>query len=247
MQGRASRPSDHESAHSGLSTLICFVSHRSRSSMKLSLILLFCTLLALLASLTPVSADLLSDLLNGAVGARQQGGGGGARGNSGGGGGHRGADTCDAFVCPLAGHTPAARAGWIPTSNGCGSYGFQMASAWHTPCCDVHDKCYSTCGMKREQCDTQFQQCMRQSCAKLLSTARSPRDRQVHADCEGQANLFHSATRSMGCQAFLDSQREACHCSLPQKIKNLVGDTAAAAMAGVQHVHATMKQIQDEL
>lgn len=223
------------------------------------LLLLLALVLALIPA--PASADLLSDLLSGGLG----GGGGGSRGGSRNnhpvqqghahGGGGRGADTCDAYICPLPDHEPLSKPGWIPLSNGCGSYGFRIRSPWHEPCCDEHDKCYSTCGRRRERCDADFQACMKQSCARLLPSKPTQRDHKAHSECEGQANLFSIATTSMGCGAFQDSQREACHCTPLQKAKaavkagaqkaeGAVKDAAAAVKAGVQKI---TQRAQDEL
>lgn len=129
-------------------------------------------------------------------------------------------EACRPFACPTADHTPTARPGYVATSNGCGSYGFKVYSRWHDQCCDAHDKCYGTCGRKRDTCDRHFQACMASQCSAFDR-------RREREDCEGQASMFFSATRTLGCQAFLDSQEEACICQ-PAVDQPASSNTAAA-------------------
>ena len=134
-------------------------------------------------------------------------------------------EACDEFKCPTAGHVARHREGFLPESNGCGSYGLKIHSLWHTPCCDEHDKCYSTCGKSRNDCDSEFKKCMFRQCKKYdAKKAKKQRD-----DCEGQAQMFFTGTRSLGCQAYLDSQKEACVCSVKDAVKKVAGKVADAA------------------
>lgn len=42
----------------------------------------------------------------------------------------------------------------------------------------------------------------------------------------GQASMFFTATRTLGCQTYLDSQKEACTCTLAEKAKKAIKDGA---------------------
>jgi hypothetical protein len=46
-----------------------------------------------------------------------------------------------------------------------------------------------------------------------------------------QASMFFSATRSLGCQPYLDSQKEACTCALAEKVAQAAKDLGAGALA----------------
>ena len=44
----------------------------------------------------------------------------------------------------------------------------------------------------------------------------------------GQASMFFTATRTLGCQTYLDSQKEACTCTFAEKVKKTAKDGVAA-------------------
>jgi hypothetical protein len=46
--------------------------------------------------------------------------------------------------------------------------------------------------------------------------------------CSNQATMFFSATRSLGCQPYLDSQKEACTCTLAEKVAQAAKEGAGA-------------------
>ena len=46
-------------------------------------------------------------------------------------------ELCQPFKCANAKHVATPKKGYLPTSNGCGSYGFKIYSKWHESCCDV--------------------------------------------------------------------------------------------------------------
>lgn len=199
-------------------------------------------------------------------------------------------EACAAFTCKNTEHVARPKNGHVPTSNGCGSYGFKIHSKWHESCCDRSqqgemgqicadyericstrrayltsfffsplcttpphtnhshgefdhtiyppgvcirmehgsimcltrrcvcicvcfvccppDKCFSTCGSTRTRCDTDFKKCMMKKCTAFSK----PHQRKERDDCEGQAQMLFTGTRALGCQAYLDSQAEACTC-----------------------------------
>jgi len=47
------------------------------------------------------------------------------------------------------------------------------------------------------------------------------RKKKEKEDCEGQAQMFFTGTRALGCQAYLDSQKEACTCSPFETVKKV--------------------------
>jgi hypothetical protein len=71
-------------------------------------------------------------------------------------------------------------------------------------CCNRHDIDYDTCGKSRSESDVEFGVCLENVCAKLGPAKR--------AECQGRANLMKMGATSFGCQAYLDSQRNACEC-----------------------------------
>ena len=111
------------------------------------------------------------------------------------------------FSCP-AGQSPAAKEGHIPVSNGCGTGQMKLPETVvdFTPCCDVHDVCYHTCGSDRHACDVDFAECMDAAChAGGLAKDRL-------ATCHSQAKMYGLGVSLGGCPPFLESQKDACHC-----------------------------------
>ena len=97
--------------------------------------------------------------------------------------GGRNLESCAPFDCSIPGYVKRAKEGYIPESNGCGSYGFKIHSKWHESCCDVHDKCYGTCNETRDECDKAFKKCMWKQCKRFDQKKR----KKERDDCEGQA------------------------------------------------------------
>lgn len=53
----------------------------------------------------------------------------------------------------------------IPEMNGCSNEGFFVyGEEDFTPCCNLHDMCFQTCGITHHQCETDFLKCMKQMC-----------------------------------------------------------------------------------
>ena len=75
------------------------------------------------------------------------------------------------------------------------------------------DKCYGTCGSSRDKCDKEFRTCMMSQCS-------NKKNKKERDDCEGQASMFFTGTRSLGCQAYIESQKEACTCGPLEKVKS---------------------------
>jgi hypothetical protein len=72
------------------------------------------------------------------------------------------------YMCPDRTKPSRARDGHIPSSNGCGTAGFQVDPEFgFSPCCDEHDMCYDTCGSDRDTCDKKFEKCLKATCDAL--------------------------------------------------------------------------------
>lgn len=103
------------------------------------------------------------------------------------------------------------------TSNGCGVPGLhiqmQGSEAFERPCCDLHDACYATCGVDRQECESAFEKCMDKYCARS-------NDRM---NCKSAAGTFSMGTKAMGSHAFKKSQEEACQC-LDETDAQLIAD-----------------------
>ncbi|XP_077496821.1 group XIIA secretory phospholipase A2-like [Amblyomma americanum] len=111
------------------------------------------------------------------------------------------------FQCPGS-LKPSPRPLHRRSSNGCGTEAFRLpASALPHPdfeaCCNEHDLCYDTCLADKAQCDTSFDACMANICDTKVSSKDS---------CLSTAGLFTTMTKNLGCEAFLESQKQACVC-----------------------------------
>uniref|UniRef100_K3W651 Phospholipase A2 n=1 Tax=Globisporangium ultimum (strain ATCC 200006 / CBS 805.95 / DAOM BR144) TaxID=431595 RepID=K3W651_GLOUD len=72
-------------------------------------------------------------------------------------------------------------------------------------CCNWHDACYSTCGMKKTTCEKRLDKCMNQKCELIGDAAEKDK-------CKSTAKLFSLGAQMIACPAFQDAQREACQC-----------------------------------
>ncbi|PNF17609.1 hypothetical protein B7P43_G14079 [Cryptotermes secundus] len=81
-------------------------------------------------------------------------------------------------------------------------------------CCNDHDICYDTCGEKKELCDFEFKKCLYTACRRndIVSGLTGGKG------CKVVAKLSFTATMTLGCKSYLDSQEEACTC-IPRKKK----------------------------
>ncbi|KAH7976865.1 group XIIA secretory phospholipase A2 [Rhipicephalus sanguineus] len=112
------------------------------------------------------------------------------------------------FHCPHS-LKPTPRALYKSSSNGCGTEAFRLpASALPHPdfeaCCNEHDVCYDTCLSDKAQCDAAFDACMKRICDTKVTTGKD--------SCVSTADLFMSLTTNLGCDPFINSQKQACAC-----------------------------------
>ncbi|XP_019389666.1 PREDICTED: group XIIA secretory phospholipase A2 [Crocodylus porosus] len=117
------------------------------------------------------------------------------------------------------GSKPFPRYGYKPSPpNGCGSpvFGvhFDIGIPSMTKCCNQHDRCYDTCGNKKNECDEQFQYCLSKICREVQRTLGISESVQA---CESTVQLVFDAVIHLGCKPYLDSQRAACMCQYEDK------------------------------
>ncbi|KFQ51273.1 Group XIIA secretory phospholipase A2, partial [Pelecanus crispus] len=117
------------------------------------------------------------------------------------------------------GSKPFPRYGYKPSPpNGCGSplFGvqFDIGIPSMTRCCNHHDRCYDTCGNKKNDCDEQFQSCLSKICRDVQKTLGISESVQA---CESTVQLLFDAVIHLGCKPYLDSQRAACMCHYEDK------------------------------
>ena len=103
---------------------------------------------------------------------------------------------------------------WPPMPNGtCGSgwneplvpdnpFGFNFSN-----CCQEHDACYGNCDYTQEQCDNNFETCLRNACA-----GEGPGRPMRISVCQTWAERYASAVRNLGEDAF-DRAQEHCDCN----------------------------------
>jgi hypothetical protein len=66
---------------------------------------------------------------------------------------------------------PVAKPNYTATSDGCGSYSFNLDFAKFNmgelnDCCDTHDYCYDSCNEPKAPCDDAFDSCLKSKCEK---------------------------------------------------------------------------------
>uniref|UniRef100_A0A803Y6G6 Group XIIA secretory phospholipase A2 n=1 Tax=Meleagris gallopavo TaxID=9103 RepID=A0A803Y6G6_MELGA len=119
----------------------------------------------------------------------------------------------------FSGSKPFPRYGYKPSPpSGCGSplFGvhFDIGIPLMTKCCNHHDRCYDTCGNKKNDCDEQFQSCLSKICRDVQKTLGISENVQA---CESIVQLLFDAVIHLGCKPYLDSQRASCMCRYEDK------------------------------
>lgn len=99
----------------------------------------------------------------------------------------------------------------IPSSNGCGSAGFDVpdfyGNADFSIACNGHDLCYDTCNSNKARCDREFLDGLRRACADAYAV-----DSRNYRRCSGAASVYHQGVRSGGGPAYEAAQANACIC-----------------------------------
>ena len=99
-----------------------------------------------------------------------------------------------------------------PDFNGCGPQDWlinPVPNSWENPmrydfeqACNEHDKCYGTCGNKKEACDNAFKASMMSTCEKL-PTWESP-------GCKKAAETYYKAVYKQATNAYEEGQDKGC-------------------------------------
>ncbi|CAG5135604.1 unnamed protein product [Candidula unifasciata] len=115
------------------------------------------------------------------------------------------------YTCPN-GSKPKRRKNHIPSTNGCGSFGFQLEKYISvkelTSCCDEHDICYDTCNNSKETCDNAFKICLEKLCQSIRKAVK----KDVYEVCVSTADMMYAGTVALGCKPYKDCQKKACTC-----------------------------------
>ncbi|KAK3091908.1 hypothetical protein FSP39_023605 [Pinctada imbricata] len=130
--------------------------------------------------------------------------------------------TCK-FSCEN-GQKPVPRKDHKPTTNGCGSYGFEVDTSnlpLMTKCCDEHDYCYDRCNSDKAKCDKVFRKCLLEMC-NTMEYALSDEE---FEGCKATADMVHTGTEMLGCKAYKKAQSEACDCGEVKKLPPASPDT----------------------
>ena len=127
-------------------------------------------------------------------------------------------------MCP-AGFRPVQSAAPL-SSNGCGAAGMNIkvdtGGVELAECCDVHDACYSMCGVPKAECEKEFKQCMETKCRQAPTEA-------AKSSCKQGAAMYAMGAAMMGQQFYDDAQAAGCTC-----VK--AGDAAAVRAAYAPHL-----------
>ncbi|XP_059472093.1 group XIIA secretory phospholipase A2 isoform X1 [Neocloeon triangulifer] len=106
-----------------------------------------------------------------------------------------------------------------PNSDGCGSLGVTIDEEYlpvaeMTECCNQHDICYDTCNVDKEKCDFDFKRCLYKICE-----AHQHMGEPFVKGCKAASKMLFTATMTLGCKSYMDSQTEACYCLPPKNNK----------------------------
>lgn len=135
------------------------------------------------------------------------------------------------FSCPASRPVRLPRAEHQPSHNGCGSGGFKVDTSRFPgleACCNEHDVCYDTCGEARSSCDALFGKCLDKACGRnsecagvtsMLKVRKGARS--ARACCDSDIKPRKMGSSMLGCQFYLDSQKQACSCNARSTDKDL--------------------------
>merc|ERR1712137_97192 len=121
-------------------------------------------------------------------------------------------DCEDQFSCKN-GEDPVPDPSYIATANGCGPSSIPITgpSFSFAHCCEIHDKCYGTCGSSKVECDNDFYNCMSCSCRDEYTIFL------FKLTCEEVACTYYQAVDEWGCSSFKNGQNNSCMCPNDKK------------------------------
>ena len=134
-----------------------------------------------------------------------------------------------------------------PYSNGCSVPASMRGSlgdySVFEGCCDLHDACYTACGIPKQYCEQQFQRCMKQSCKDKFSQHHkhnSIASQQEQYQCTSMAHMFATGTAVFGCGGYQELQDYGCECLAPEQARERM-------MQYAQHLWAAFNTTHPEL
>jgi len=97
--------------------------------------------------------------------------------------------------------------GLFDKDNPTGGVNTQFSNESETGACDLHDKCYQTCGSKQEDCDKAMLKSMLTTCsvAKVDPT-------EIRKKCAIRALEYYTLLKNVGSFAYSSRQKEVCEC-----------------------------------
>ncbi|XP_071808492.1 group XIIA secretory phospholipase A2-like [Asterias amurensis] len=121
------------------------------------------------------------------------------------------------FTCKNGG-TAMKRPGYSPEVNGCGAYGIQFdlsSLPGVEKCCNKHDRCYGQCGMPKLTCEDQFAKCLDGVCDVMKGVMNF--NSEELEGCQMTVQMMVMAVLELGCQTYIDTQKEACICQIDNR------------------------------
>lgn len=132
-----------------------------------------------------------------------------------------------------------------PYSNGCSVPPFLRESlgdySHFTPCCDLHDTCYMSCGATKSMCDKEFGKCMKRVCRSRFKVSKAKADK-----CVGLASTFEVGVSMFGCQGYSELQGEGCDCVSSGDAHGRVKEYAEAFYNTYNATHALPDTIKEK-
>lgn len=147
--------------------------------------------------------------------------------------------------CPQTckdGHMPAPKARRRPFTNGCKVPQFDSQRVFygdHThfdKCCNYHDVCYMSCGMRRNACDEALKECLVGSCPRTLDEEH----------CRKTGNMFYMDRKFYGCTHYRQSQKDLCNCYSPEEAHERVRDYASEFFQVYNKTHTLPSSVEDK-
>ena len=142
----------------------------------------------------------------------------------------------DLTSCPAR----TARAGHMPTVNGCGPAWFPAGLkvpqgsgiADYEQACNAHDVCYETCNSSQTKCDDDLENQMKSNCRAAYPRPASGEDEeQPHrGTCLSRAHLYGRAVKRAGQGAYNNAQKVACECCQCAEIQFLLVNEGNATL-----------------
>mmetsp|Transcript_21141 Transcript_21141/g.55005 ORF Transcript_21141/g.55005 Transcript_21141/m.55005 type:complete len:285 (-) Transcript_21141:1019-1873(-) len=132
---------------------------------------------------------------------------------------------CKSFNCRGDGLAPVPTRPLRLVARGCSSMGgMTMMGGGNdemTPCCNLRQACFQTCGASKAKCEQLFEKCTNALCAQ-----NHPGDSSKEESCKKTGNLYVTMSKIGGCRVWDAAQAAACECvdeadAMPRRTKTL--------------------------